>query len=494
MSHEPPTGNGPSVSSIEVETALDRETGNQVLSDATDGADPSWQLRWVYLWGLILVVITAGVIWSLFNVDSGYSLITRLNDGDFTSTVVEAYAYTAFGVMALAFAFALSLRLGAPNPGLALVAMAGMVTPGWALGNEPFGVFGWALLAAVISTVFFVGLVVYLGVNSWVAGVTSGAITFGVCWFHAFENSPTWANHEHGYDLNVSIWFLVAGVAAAGLLSTVVAGFFRLRKRFDQVADMVSGDRPHEKKLTVTFAVGTVASSFLAALAPGLALVFSRDPNGVYETHIDGIMERWDNFNGMWVFLLLAIAAVLLAGVSTRRRPGGTAAIVVSSLLITSVIALYDATFWGTSAGRSGEMAYSMLPLGVLLLVGLLVSLGLDRVAQPQSPPADPEPPPDTSGGPQPTVGSDGSLHLGPVTTKSELDLHDAHADGFEFPQLFTWGRVVGNEGVDPVSGANARESVTADLGAVRDDHDLASPSRHERIYSRFAFMMRRGT
>ena len=451
-------------------------------------------MRWVYLWGLILMVITAGVIWSLLNVDSGHSLVTRLNDGDFTSILVEAYAYTAFVVMTLAFAFALSLRLGAPNPGLALVAMAGVNTAGWVFGSEPYGVFGWSLLAAVISTVFFVGLVVYLGVNSWVAGFTSGAITLGVCWFHAFENSPTWANLEHGYDLTVSIWFLIAGVAVVGLLSTAAAMFFRPRKRFDQVADMVSGERPREKKLTVTFAVGTLASSFLAALAPGLALVFSRDPSGIYETHIDGIMERWDNFNGMWVFLLLAIAAVLLAGVSTRRRPGGAATIVVSSILITAVVALYDVSFWAASAGRSGELAYATLPLGGLLLAGLLVSLGLDRLAWSQSPTTDPEPPPDPSGGPQPTVSSDGSFHLGPVTTKSELHLDDAHTDGFEFPQLVTWGRVVGDEGVDPVRGTNARESMPADLGAVRDHHDLASPSRHERIYRRFTFMMRRGT
>lgn len=460
-------------------------------SATVDESDSSWRRRCVYLWGLILIAMTAGALVSMWNMDASHRVVSSLQDGDFNSFSVQGAALMLFIVVALGFAFALSMRMGAANPGILLVAVTGTVIPSWAVDGSAGLNFVWALIVASLATVLFTVLTLYLSINSWIAGIASGALTLAITWNVAQHDRST--GSDFGYDIEWSVWVFVAALVVVGLTTSVVASLCRFDRQLDDVADMVVHKRPRDQRLTVLFAVGSLATHFLAAIALVSPMYYVRNPFGIVGNQEDLLPHMWDNVNGFWSYLLLAIAAVLIAGVSTRRRPGGAALIVVSSVLIVCLVISYDAFNWDPTQGHSDELANVFIVPGALLMAGVVVSHVLDRLAKPTDyrVTETPESPEEQNHRSRPSVAADGSLDLGELPPNRNLDLYDPHPNGFKFAQLFARCRVVGDEGVDSVGGADAGERVSADFGSVGNDHDLASPGRHQRVYGGFTFVVR---
>jgi len=264
----------------------------------------------------------------------------------------------------LASGLALSLRLGNPNLSVGGVAAASGAGYVWLLSETETP----AVLAAGIVVIAAVALGAFLGavagltsVPAWAVSLAGLAVTLALGSAVLDPVGVQTPEQLPGPLDSAWVWlaaFLLISLAGGGLLA------------IPPVRRLV-GTRPSLGARVVRAVVGFAGSSALASLA-GLALV----------VQIGGV------FGSVSVFpLLVALAAVLIGGVSAFGGRGGIAGTVLGVALLAIAIRWLDLTSVPDWLERSGDW--------ILVAVAILMGIGLSRLFEAIAPlaPAAPLPP-----------------------------------------------------------------------------------------------------
>ncbi|WP_144127273.1 hypothetical protein [Catellatospora sichuanensis] len=260
----------------------------------------------------------------------------------------------------LASGFALSLRTGNPNLAVgALSALAGVVYAKLVEADWPGVLAG--LTAVAIVALFCLVLGVVTGLTSapaWAVSLGGLAVAQGVALGLADSRGVILRD---GPDSAWAAWAW-AGVFVLGSISGGIA-FLIKRGRRAVTVPRVDGEVPRFEVKRLLGAVAGFAGSGMLAAVSGIALV----------GHLGGA------FPGTGDRMLLAVAAVLLGGVSVFTYRGGVAGTVLATALLVLTdfaLRLADAPSW---------LAFT-LPAGVAILLGVAVGWVLDKIAGPELP------------------------------------------------------------------------------------------------------------
>ncbi|MEU6858086.1 hypothetical protein AB0B28_04295 [Glycomyces sp. NPDC046736] len=342
---------------------------------AEQAAPPRDRVIFQFVWEGILLLLALNALF----------LVYRREDelfGDEFGTLwsaLDAHALYLTPILLGALAIGLSLRLGAVNlavPSVALVAA-------WA---PPVDANLWLHLAylaaaAVVAGLLYALLVAAFRVPPWFAGLAIGVAVFAslplldrlAAWRELGEIAA-WEQDNGLYIFGGAVVLAVAG----GLLGLLPG----LRDAFSNVKSVADGDAERSVPAVFLLIGGTVLSMLLAAGAGFLM--------AVYELRLttESTSLAFGPYSigpGSADLQLLAFGAVLLAGTSLWGRRGGVLGTVFAVVGLWAGLVL-----WGQAIENAGEGSwqadYFPAMLAGLLLVGIFVSFGLDRLGRPKDP------------------------------------------------------------------------------------------------------------
>lgn len=264
----------------------------------------------------------------------------------------------SIGLLASAFAF--SLRTGTPNLAVgALAGLAGVVYAKLVEADWP------GVLAAVTAVVIILLLCLVLGVITGLTSAPAWAVSLGG--LAVAQGVALGLSEAQGVPLRdgpAGVWTVWAWAALFVIGSLAGGAAFQgagLRRAL--LVPRTDGEVPRfQGKRLFGAVLGFTGSGLLAALS-GIALV----------GYLGGAFAVTGDR------LLVAVAAVLLGGVSLFTYRGGVA----GTLLATSLLVLTDTAL--RLADAPAWLTYS-LPAGIALLVGVVVGWGIDKIAGPGQP------------------------------------------------------------------------------------------------------------
>lgn len=335
-----------------------------------------------FIWEGILLLLTAN---ALFLAYQRRDLIFPEGTG---AEALGSHYTTVAALVLIAAGLGLSLRLGAVNlavPGLAALVVT---TPTVFVGDDPL--IGLALaagVAAVLAGVFTV-LTAVLRLPAWLAGLAT-LLAIGAT-FPALRELDLWLNAG-----GVAPWsnpgglWLFAGAVAISIAGGLIGLLPAVRDRFSAVKTAVEGTGPRDAKSVFTLLGGSFLALLLGALAGFAPTAFGASWEGAAAVPLVGSYSV--DINASALLTPIALVVVFLAGTSPWGRRGGVFATSLAAIAVWALILV-----WQSLAGPEWNPALYVELAGAmfvgLLLIGLFVSFGLDRLGRPKELP-EPETP-----------------------------------------------------------------------------------------------------
>ncbi|GAB3993722.1 hypothetical protein GCM10029992_06140 [Glycomyces albus] len=420
----PSVGNGvdeggqPSPFEPAVPFAADRG-GAEPLPPPVEPKPPRDRIVFQLVWEAILVLLTANALFLVYQQRD--EIFGGASPMDAASSELRSLA----PLLLLVTALGLSLRLGAVNLSIPAVAYLVLAVPSLFVGDDPWIGLGMTAAAAAAVTVLFVLLVLVLRLPAWMAGLA--------CLFAVAASIPVLQRlaAELGLD-SVSGWSApTACGCSAARPSSRSPGTARtapgVRDRFSRVKGAVEGTERRDAASVFALIGGTFLSVLLAGAAGFLPAAF-----GTGEATSQSVLVGMFTFStaSMVVLSPFVLIAVLLGGTSLWGRRGGVAGAVLATVTLWAVMQV-----WGNLVPPASDpdlfSRWTGALFAAMLLAGLVVSFGLDRLGRPKERPTEPEstaempgepipftPGPEPGGLFAPDGGSDqnGTQHLAPRT------------------------------------------------------------------------------
>ncbi|WP_030161029.1 hypothetical protein [Glycomyces sp. NRRL B-16210] len=343
---------------------------------------PRDRLLFQFIWEGILVLLTANALFQVYlNRDDIFG-------AEFDLDAVGPHLTTVTALLLIAAGLGLSLRLGAVN--LAVPALPALVvtTPAvFITDNLLVGLGATAAAAAVLAIVFTV-LTAVLRLPAWLVGLAT-LLAIGASFTGLRELSERLnAGEPDSWSNPGALWLFVGAVAvsiAGGLIGLLPA----VRDRFSAVKDAIEGTGPRDGKSVFTLLGGTFLALLLGALAGFVPLAFGLVPEGAFGLPVVGSYSV--DMNATVWLTPIALIVVFLAGTSPWGRRGGVFATSLAAVAVWALILVWQHLGSTSSDPRLYAELAGVLYVA-LLLIGLFVSYGLDRLGRPKEV-AEPEDP-----------------------------------------------------------------------------------------------------
>lgn len=336
-----------------------------------------------FIWEGILLLLTLNALFF------AYQSRDAVFGGEATMETLDAHLMTIASLVLIASGFGLSLRLGAVNLAVpALPALVVTMSPVF-VGDNPL--VGLALTAGAVAVlaILFTVLTALFRLPAWIAGLAT-LLVVGASYpavielaqrMGAPDQATTWTNPGE-------LWLFVGAVAisvAGGLIGLLPS----VRDRFSAVKSAVEGTGPRNAASVFTLLGGTFLSLMLGALAGFVPVVFG---SGVQPTSEWLLLGSFSVSTVATVMLSpVALIVVFLAGTSPWGRRGGVFGTSLAAVTVWALIMLWPTFEAPASNPALIEELTGVLYVGLLLL-GLTVSYGLDRLGEPKEVP-EPETP-----------------------------------------------------------------------------------------------------
>ncbi|SDD94293.1 hypothetical protein [Glycomyces harbinensis] len=370
----PAVGNG--VDSQPVDPFAGREAEPLMVADERPRRD---RVVFQFVWGAILLLLTLNALFLIYRRED------ELFGGEFDSLLdaFDRHALYLTPVLLAALAIGMSLRLGAVN--LAVPALAFAVTMATPVETNIWLYLAYVAGAAVAAGLLYVLLAVAFRVPPWFAGLAVGVLILAalpVVDRLAPRESYSLPGMPNGF-------YLFGGTAVLAVAGGLIGLSPRVRDGFSAVKRMTDGE---ERSAPAVFLLlgGTILSMLLAAGSGYVVYVFALGPIeganslnfGPYGAYPTGVELQ-----------VLAFAIVLIGGTSLWGRSGGVLGVVLATIAVWAGLVL-----WGQAVEDAGEGSwqadYSQAIFAGVLLLGLFVSFGLDRLGRPKEPVEEEEFPP----------------------------------------------------------------------------------------------------
>ncbi|WP_026925387.1 hypothetical protein [Glycomyces arizonensis] len=359
--------------SATVPFAADRGEGEPVPLEYAEPRPPRDRVVFQLVWEAVLVLLTANALFMVYQRRDEVFGDAPISDA------MDRHMALLAPVLLVAVALGLSLRFGAVN--LAVPSLAALVSsaPGLFVGADPWIGLGFTAAAAAAATVAYALLVLVLRVPGWLAGfaVSAGALAVapvvqdGIFGYAASE-AAAWDSPGGTWLLGGAAVIAVAG----GLIGLVPA----VRERMTAVKDAVEGPGGRDAASVAALVGATFVSSFLAAAAGFLLVVFRDTAQG------EGMNAFAALPFGFFLNLdLFALIVVFLAGTSPRGRRGGVFGTLIAAVLVWAVYLLWG-SYQGEAVGDDLQQWSGLLGFG-LLVFGLAMAAALDRLGRPKDRP-----------------------------------------------------------------------------------------------------------
>ncbi|GAA1684334.1 hypothetical protein GCM10009830_34560 [Glycomyces endophyticus] len=321
-----------------------------------------------FIWEAILLLLTLNALFLL------YQRRDEVFGGGITMDALSPHFANLASVLLIVTGFGLTLRLGAVNLAVPAMPVLALYLPSLFVGENPLVGLAYTAGAALVLAILFTVLTVVFRIPAWLAGLASLVVIAGS--FPALnelverlgaEDGGTWTNPGNAW-----LFAGAAALAAAGGLLGLAPG---VRDRLSLVKGAADGTGDRDGGSVFLLLAGNLLALFLAALAGFLPMVFGGGPESVQwavdSTFTLGMLSGTD----VTPFVLIA---VFLAGTSPWGRRGpvfGTVLATVAVWALLLVWASLDPDVYGewTGAVYAG-----------LLLLGLFVAFGLDRLGRPK--------------------------------------------------------------------------------------------------------------
>ncbi|MQM27263.1 hypothetical protein [Glycomyces albidus] len=334
---------------------------------------PKDRVGFQFIWEAILLLLTLNALFLVYQrrdeIFSGGLSVDALGP-DFTVLASLLLMVTGFG---------LTLRLGAVNLAVPAMPMPVIAASTLFVGPDPLvGLAFTAGLAAAVAIVFTV-LTVVFRIPPWLAGLASLVVLAGS--LPALREldgavgggaAGTWADPG-------GLWLFLgaAALSVAGGLLGLLPG---VRDRFSKVKGAADGTGDREAGSVVALLGGNFLALLLAAGGGFLAVVFRQGEDllglpGAFAVGADaGVVLT------AYVFIV-----VFLAGTSPWGRRGGAFGTVLA-LIAVWALGLFWQTLEGPASDPDRYRDWTGAVYAGLLLLGLFVSFGLDRLGRPKEP------------------------------------------------------------------------------------------------------------
>ncbi|PRY59096.1 hypothetical protein [Glycomyces artemisiae] len=331
-----------------------------------------------FVWEAILLLLTLNALFLV------YQRQDEIFGGDATMDTLGTHFATLTSLLLVATGFGLTLRLGAVNLAVPAMPMLALMLPSLFIGENPLVGLGYLAGAALALAIVFTVLTVVFRVPPWLAGLASLVVLAGS--FQAFTelaeligatDGGTWTNPG-------DLWVFLGAVAlavAGGLLGLVPA----VRDRFSKVKGAADGTGDRDAASVFMLLGGNLLALLLAALAGFLPVAFAGGPEGVQWTATSpftlGMLSGLD-------LTPFALIAVLLAGTSPWGRRGPVFGTVLATIAVWALLLVWSSLTGPASDPELFQSWTGALYAGLLLL-GLFVAFGLDRLGRPKEPTPD---------------------------------------------------------------------------------------------------------
>ncbi|MCD0444389.1 hypothetical protein LO763_12225 [Glycomyces sp. A-F 0318] len=325
-----------------------------------------------WIWEAILLLLTANALFLVYRRED------ELFGGEFATLMdaFERHALYLTPILLAALAIGMSLRLGAVN--LAVPALAAVIPIVRPVEANVWVYLGFVAGAAAVAGLLYVLLVVAFRVPPWFAGLAIGVVAFAAMplagRLAAWRGVDTVALEAPPNGLYV--FGGAAVLAVAGGLIGLAPG---VRDGLSAVKRMADGE---ERSAPAVFLLlgGTVLSMLLAAGSGFLVYMYALGPAEGANSISFG---PYGSYPLSVELQLLAFAVALLAGTSLWGRRGGVLGAVLATVALWAGLVL-----WGQVVENAGEGSwqadYSQAIFAGVLLLGLFVSFGLDRLGRPK--------------------------------------------------------------------------------------------------------------
>ncbi|MEU5875402.1 hypothetical protein AB0A73_28045 [Glycomyces sp. NPDC047369] len=327
-----------------------------------------------FVWEAILLLLTLNALFLV------YQRQDEIFGGDATMDAVGLQLAALTPLLLTAVGFGLTLRLGAVNLAVPAMPMLVLAVPSLFVGENPLVGLAYTAGAAAVVAIVFTVLTVVFRIPAWLAGLASLVLLAGSFAALLELADLVGATGEPGTWSNPGNLWLFLGAAALSVAGGLLGLVPSVRDRFSKVRGATDGTGDREAASVFALLGGTFLALLLAALGAFAAVVFS----GGDESGFAGVPGMFVLGGDASLTLApLVLIVVFLAGTSPWGRRGPVFGTVLAAVAVWSLDLV-----WNSLAGDRFEQWTGALYAGLLLL-GLFVAFGLDRLGRPKDPVAD---------------------------------------------------------------------------------------------------------
>jgi hypothetical protein len=347
---------------------------------AETGPAPKDRVGFQFIWEAILLLLTLNALFLV------YQRRDEVFGGGISMDALGPHFAAVASLLLVVTGFGLTLRLGAVNLAVPAMPMLALMLPSLFVGSNPLVGLGYTAGAALVLAILFTVLTVVLRIPPWLAGFASLVVMAGS--FPALtkladlvgaEGGGTWTNPG-------DVWLLVgaAALAAAGGLVGLAPG---VRDRFSKVKGAADGTGDRGAGSVFLLLGGNLLSLFLAALAGFLPIALGGGPEAIQWAATSPFTMGSLSGLDLTPFVLIA---VFLAGTSPWGRRGPVLGTVLATVAVWALLLVWN-SFEGPASDPERYRDWTGAVYAGLLLLGLFVAFGLDRLGRPKEPvePAD---------------------------------------------------------------------------------------------------------
>lgn len=325
------------------------------------------------VWEAILVLLTANALFLV------YQQRDEIFGGASPMDAASAELRSLAPLLLIVTAFGLSLRLGAVNLSVPAVAYLVLSVPQLFVTDNPWVGLGITAGAAAAVALLFALLVLLLRLPAWMAGLACLFAVGASIQILGRLASDLGFDSVSGWSAPAGTW-LFAGAAAISVAGGLLGMLPGVRERFSLVKGAVEGTERRDAASVFTLIGLTFLSLLLAAAAGFLPAAF-----GTAEPASQNVLLGMFTFSSGSLAVLgpFVLIAVLLGGTSLWGRRGGVAGSVLATVMLWAAILVWNNLNPPASDSELFSRWTGALFAG-LLLVGLVVSFGLDRMGRPK--------------------------------------------------------------------------------------------------------------